>query len=128
VARHWRSSAGHTKCTPCRLLTRWVAPCACCAVLCCAVLCCAVVWCGVLCCAERGVDTSGVQRTEAPTRDVYVERSLENDRNFAGFGRSTDSYCDCYLDPKQLPVDAIKVGVRQRGFRVAPACAVLRWV
>jgi hypothetical protein len=72
------------------------------------------VCCAVLCCAERGVDTSGVQRTEAPTRDVYVERSLEGDRNFAGFGRATDSYCDCYLDPKQLPVDAIKVGREQR--------------
>jgi hypothetical protein len=37
--------------------------------------------------AERGVDTSAVQRVERPTRDILVTRSPEGDREFAGFGK-----------------------------------------
>ncbi|MEL7009048.1 MAG: carbohydrate kinase [Cyanobacteria bacterium J06588_4] len=46
-----------------------------------------------------GVDISGVQYDEqAPTRQVYVTRSVEGDRTFAGFGeRRADRFADAYL-------------------------------
>jgi fructokinase len=52
-----------------------------------------------------GVDTSGVQRhATAPTRQVYVTRSLEGERHFAGFGNiSTTEFADTRLDSQQLP-------------------------
>ncbi|NJM88056.1 MAG: carbohydrate kinase [Hydrococcus sp. RU_2_2] len=52
-----------------------------------------------------GVDTSGVQRhATAPTRQVYVTRSLEGERNFAGFGNiSTTEFADTRLDSQKLP-------------------------
>jgi hypothetical protein len=56
------------------------------------------------------MDISAIQRLDAPTRDVYVERSVTNDRNFAGFGLDTTAYCDCFLDKQHIPMDAIKVG------------------
>mmetsp|Transcript_4593 Transcript_4593/g.11797 ORF Transcript_4593/g.11797 Transcript_4593/m.11797 type:complete len:412 (-) Transcript_4593:102-1337(-) len=56
---------------------------------------------------ERGVDLSGVQRVEQPTRDVYVERSINGDRNFAGFGAPADSYADCFIDSAKLPMELI---------------------
>jgi hypothetical protein len=44
------------------------------------------------------------------TRDVLVERSLEGDRNFAGFGKAAaDEYSDCFIDPDLLPEDKLKV-------------------
>jgi fructokinase len=52
-----------------------------------------------------GVDTTGVQRhPTAPTRQVYVTRSLSGDRNFAGFGEvSTSEFADTRLKAEQLP-------------------------
>jgi hypothetical protein len=58
---------------------------------------------------ERGVDVSGVQRTGAPTRDVYVVRQLNGDREFAGFGQPSDAYCDTRVDAARLPLGAIRV-------------------
>jgi len=57
---------------------------------------------------DRGMDTSAIQRPDAPTRDVYVERSVTNDRHFAGFGLNTKDYCDCFLDKEHMPMDKIK--------------------
>ncbi len=57
------------------------------------------------------MDTSGVQRNDRPTRDIYAERTLDGDRVFAGFGQPTDAYCDVAIDAKALPLDKIKVGV-----------------
>lgn len=51
-----------------------------------------------------------MQRVPAPTRDIYVERKMDGDRVFAGFGRPSQEYCDCFLDPDKLPEDIIKVG------------------
>ena len=59
--------------------------------------------------AERGVDVAGVQRVAAPTRDVYVVRADNGDREFAGFGRPSDEYCDARLDAARLPLGAIAV-------------------
>lgn len=53
-----------------------------------------------------GVDCTGVQRhAVAPTRGVYVVRSLAGDRQFAGFGdRKTSEFADTHLAADQLPV------------------------
>ncbi|KAI8104393.1 hypothetical protein M9434_002951 [Picochlorum sp. BPE23] len=56
---------------------------------------------------ERGVDVRYVQRVKQPTRDVLVTRSLEGDREFAGFGKNTDSYADCFLNASKIPSDVI---------------------
>eukprot|EP00775_Hariotina_reticulata_P006497 gene6497-6725_t len=56
---------------------------------------------------DIGVDTSTVQHVEAPTRDIYVERTTEGDRKFAGFGLPSDQYCDCFLDEGKLPIDVL---------------------
>lgn len=52
-----------------------------------------------------GVDTEGIQRhPSAPTRQVYVSRSLEGDRHFAGFGSiPTTAFADAYLSTEKLP-------------------------
>jgi fructokinase len=54
---------------------------------------------------DVGVDTIGVQRNStAPTRQVYVVRSLNGDRSFAGFGEyDTSEFADTYLDATKLP-------------------------
>lgn len=54
---------------------------------------------------DVGVDTTAVQRhSSAPTRKVYVTRSLSGDRQFAGFGQyDTAEFADTYLNAKQLP-------------------------
>jgi fructokinase len=52
-----------------------------------------------------------VQRTDAPTRDVYVTRAADGDREFAGFGRPTGDYCDTRVDAALLPTAAIEVRV-----------------
>ena len=53
-----------------------------------------------------GVDVSGVQYSHAPTRQVYVTRSLDGDRTFAGFGKqSADEFADAYLQSKLLPAE-----------------------
>jgi fructokinase len=59
--------------------------------------------------SESGVDTSAVQRVDAPTRDVYVERTTTGDRVFAGFGMPTEQYCDCFLDATAFPDDLMSV-------------------
>ncbi|KAI8472335.1 MAG: Ribokinase-like protein [Monoraphidium minutum] len=57
---------------------------------------------------ERGVDVAGVQRTAAPTRDVYVVRRADGDREFAGFGLESSAYCDTRLRAAALPLDKIR--------------------
>jgi fructokinase len=54
---------------------------------------------------DVGVDTSGLQRSStAPTRQVYVTRSLSGDRTFAGFGNyDTSEFADTRLNAKELP-------------------------
>lgn len=55
---------------------------------------------------DIGVNCQGIQEhPTAPTRQVYVTRSLEGDRAFAGFGDlPTDQFADAFLDADQLPV------------------------
>ena len=52
-----------------------------------------------------GVDVSGIQyHDRAPTRQVYVTRTAEGDRIFAGFGeRRADEFADAYLQADLLP-------------------------
>ncbi|TVQ22909.1 MAG: carbohydrate kinase [Leptolyngbya sp. DLM2.Bin15] len=52
-----------------------------------------------------GVNGVGIQRhATAPTREVYVVRSLEGDRQFAGFGdRDTTLFADTRLQADLLP-------------------------
>jgi fructokinase len=54
--------------------------------------------------AEIGVDTRGIMRhPTAPTRQVYVVRSLNLDRSFAGFGeRDTGEFADAFLPAIQI--------------------------
>jgi fructokinase len=51
------------------------------------------------------VDLQGLQQhPQAPTRSVYVTRSLEGDRTFAGFGDvDTTAFADAYLQAELLP-------------------------
>ena len=72
--------------------------------------------------ATVGVDLKGVQRShQFPTRQVYVLRSGQGDRQFAGFGEglipesnsgacavrqhSPDAFADAYLLPEKLPTE-----------------------
>jgi fructokinase len=52
-----------------------------------------------------GVNLEGLQRhPQAPTRIVYVTRTLEGDRHFAGFGDTdTTAFADAYLQANALP-------------------------
>jgi fructokinase len=55
---------------------------------------------------DIGVDITGLQYTQiAPTRQVYVVRSADGDRSFAGFADrlATDKFADVFLDAEQLP-------------------------
>ncbi len=54
-----------------------------------------------------GVDVDGVQRhATLPTREVYVLRSEEGDRQFAGFGdRDTTEFADAHLKADRLPTE-----------------------
>ena len=53
-----------------------------------------------------GVDVSGVQYSEKPTREIYVTRTESGDRVFAGFGdRRADSFADAYLRADLLPTE-----------------------
>ncbi|USR89316.1 carbohydrate kinase [Phormidium yuhuli AB48] len=54
---------------------------------------------------EVGVDISGVQRhPHAPTRQVYVVRREDGDREFAGFGGlNSADFADTRLDARQIP-------------------------
>lgn len=51
------------------------------------------------------VNLDGLQRhPDAPTRIVYVTRTLEGDRQFAGFGKTdTAAFADAYLQASNLP-------------------------
>jgi fructokinase len=55
---------------------------------------------------DSGVNIEGVQQhPNAPTRGVYVVRSVTGDRAFAGFGNyQTTEFADTYLDAGKLPV------------------------
>lgn len=52
-----------------------------------------------------GVKTTGIQdHPNAPTREVYVLRSLSGDRTFAGFGnRQPNEFADAFLQAEKLP-------------------------
>lgn len=54
---------------------------------------------------QTGVNVTGIQRhATAPTRQVYVVRTLEGDRQFAGFGeRDTTDFADTRLQADRLP-------------------------
>ncbi|MDX2213566.1 MAG: carbohydrate kinase [Oculatellaceae cyanobacterium bins.114] len=54
-----------------------------------------------------GVETAGIQYYgTAPTREIYVLRSEDGDRQFAGFGdRDTTDFADTHLQATQLPVN-----------------------
>lgn len=56
----------------------------------------------------RGVDMSAVRRVDHPTRDVYVVRHADGDRVFDSFGQDTNTYCDCFIEPDQLPEAVIR--------------------
>ncbi len=60
---------------------------------------------------------SHVQLVEGrPTRDILVTRSVGGDRHFSGFGKAkTLEYADCFLDPNNLPLDAVRVGTGAGG-------------
>lgn len=54
--------------------------------------------------ASKGVDVAGVQRTDAPTRDVYVVFDDGGDRQFVGFGaNAADAYADAFISADALP-------------------------
>lgn len=61
---------------------------------------------------EVGVDSRGIQRhPTAPTRQVYVVRSAEGDRTFAGFGAlDTSQFADAFLDGAKLPESLFNYG------------------
>ena len=54
-----------------------------------------------------GVNISGMQHyAGAPTRQVYVTRSADGDRHFAGFGKlAPDRFADAYLAAELLPAE-----------------------
>lgn len=54
------------------------------------------------------MDATFIQRVDHPTRDVLVTRTLDGDREFAGFGQDTNTYADCFLDPEKIPDDAVR--------------------
>lgn len=57
---------------------------------------------------KKGVDVSGVQRVLQPTRDVYVTRDEDGDREFAGFGLPSEEYCDCFISSAHLPKNMLQ--------------------
>ena len=54
--------------------------------------------------AERGVDCSGVQRVERPTRDVLVVFDDHGDRRFVGFGGENTEFADTVIAAEALPL------------------------
>lgn len=56
---------------------------------------------------QTHVNIEGIQITvQAPTRQVYVTRTLEGDRTFAGFGDyDSSAFADTQLQADQLPTD-----------------------
>eukprot|EP00884_Botryococcus_braunii_P003415 jgi/Botrbrau1/13074/Bobra.0187s0036.1 len=58
---------------------------------------------------SKGVNVAGVQRVDAPTRDVLVVYDAEGDRKFVGFGKTvTTEFADCFIDADKLPIDLLK--------------------
>jgi len=55
---------------------------------------------------EIGVNCHGIQKhPTAPTRQIYVLRALNGDREFAGFGdQPADQFADAFLEADQLPI------------------------
>ena len=59
--------------------------------------------------AGLGVDISGLQQNDKPTRDVLVVSDKDGDREFVGFGSAKNGeFADCFLEADKLPRDAIK--------------------
>jgi fructokinase len=58
--------------------------------------------------AERQVNVNYIQRVDKPTRDVLVTRTMDGDREFAGFRSDTSAYADCFLDAEAIPSDLIE--------------------
>jgi fructokinase len=58
---------------------------------------------------SHNINIEGVQWDSlAPTRKVYVERNLEGDRKFAGFGKfKTSEFADTFLDSEKIPYSLI---------------------
>lgn len=58
---------------------------------------------------DRGVEITGIQRYgKNPTRKVYVTRTEDGDRSFAGFGETTPtSFADAHLQRNDLPAELI---------------------
>jgi fructokinase len=55
---------------------------------------------------EIGVDSTGIQyHLTAPTRQIYVTRSSDGDRKFAGFinNLASNQFADTFLDADQIP-------------------------
>ncbi|ABW28928.1 carbohydrate kinase family protein [Acaryochloris marina] len=53
---------------------------------------------------QTTVNTQGIQTDPAPTRQVYVTRTIEGDRTFAGFGQyDTAAFADTQLQAGHLP-------------------------
>ena len=54
---------------------------------------------------DIGVDSTGIQRhPTAPTRQVYVVRAENGEREFAGFGElDTSEFADAFLEASKLP-------------------------
>jgi len=59
---------------------------------------------------KAGIDLAAVQTTEAfPTRRIYVERSAEGERHFAGFGLiAPDGFADAHMDEALVKEDLFK--------------------
>ncbi len=56
------------------------------------------------------MNVTGVQRVDAPTRDVLVVYDAEGDRKFVGFGKTvTTEFADCFIDTDELPIELLKV-------------------
>ncbi|ERT04950.1 pfkB carbohydrate kinase family protein [Lyngbya aestuarii BL J] len=53
---------------------------------------------------QVGVQTTGIQQYLAPTRKVFVLRSDDGEREFAGFGKPpTNEFADTHLQASQIP-------------------------
>ena len=60
--------------------------------------------------AGLGVDLTGLQQNDKPTRDVLVVSDESGDREFVGFGSAKNGeFADCFLEASKLPTEAIQV-------------------
>jgi hypothetical protein len=51
-------------------------------------------------------------RADVPA-SLLMHPSCGRDREFAGFGRPTETYADAHLDKSSIPLDEVKVGSTQ---------------